>query len=70
MDTTKVTERLLRLPQVLEMTGRGRTATLDDVRTGRFPAPIKIGAAALWMETEVQAWIAERVAEHRSKGAA
>jgi prophage regulatory protein len=70
MDTTKTAERLLRLPQVLEMTGRGRTATLDDVRIGRFPAPIKIGAVALWMETEVQAWIAERVAEHRSKGAA
>lgn len=70
MDTTKTAERLLRLPQVLEMTGRGRTATLDDVRIGRFPAPIKIGSAALWVETEVQAWIAERVAEHRSKGAA
>jgi prophage regulatory protein len=58
-------ERLLRLPQVLALTGRGRTATLDDVRTGRFPAAIKIGSAALWLESEVQAWIADRIAAHR-----
>ena len=63
-------ERLLRLPQVLTLTGRGRSATLDDVRARRFPAPIKIGAAALWLESEVQAWIAERVAAHRGASSA
>lgn len=58
-------ERLLRLPQVLDMTGRGRTTTLDDVRTGRFPAPIKVGGAAMWLESEVQRWIADRVRQYR-----
>ena len=58
-------ERLLRLPQVLALTGRGRTTTLDEVRAGRFPRPIKVGGAALWLESEVQAWIADRVAAHR-----
>jgi prophage regulatory protein len=59
-------ERLFRLPQVLELTGRGRTATLDDVKAGRFPKPIKIGAASMWLHSEVQAWIAARVRDSRA----
>lgn len=58
-------ERLLRLPAVLELTGRGRTATLDDVKAGRFPKPIKVGAASMWLQSEVQAWIADRVRQAR-----
>ena len=58
-------EHLLRLPRVLELTGRGRTATLDDVKAGRFPKPIKIGAASMWLQSEVQAWIAARVRDSR-----
>ena len=54
-------ERLLRLPLVLQTTGRGRTATLDDVKAGRFPKPIKVGTASMWLHSEVQAWIAARV---------
>lgn len=57
--------KLIRLPQVMEMTGRGRTATLDDVRAGRFPKPIKVGSATLWLESEVQGWIADRVRQSR-----
>ena len=58
-------ERLIRLPRFLELTGRGRTATLDDVRAGAFPKPVKLGAATVWLESEVQAWIAERVRQAR-----
>jgi len=54
-------DKLLRLPAVLALTGRGRTVTLDDVKAGRFPAPIKVGRATLWAETEVQDWIADRI---------
>jgi prophage regulatory protein len=58
-------ERLLRLPLVLELTARGRTATLDDVKAGRFPKPIKVGAASMWLQSEVHAWIAARVRDSR-----
>lgn len=58
-------EVLLRLPQVLAMTGRGRTSTLDDVKAGTFPKPIKCGSASLWLHSEVQAWIAARVRQSR-----
>lgn len=58
-------ERLLRLPAVLSLTGRGRTAVLDDVKAGRFPRPIKVGAASMWLHSEVQAWIGERIRQSR-----
>lgn len=58
-------ERLLRLPAVLELTGRGRTAVLDDVKAGRFPRPIKVGSASMWLHSEVQAWIGERIRQSR-----
>jgi prophage regulatory protein len=61
-------EVLLRLPQVLAKTGRGRTAVLDDVREGRFPPPIKIGSAALWPASEVERWIHERIRQARTGG--
>lgn len=54
-------DRLVRLPAVLALTGRGRTVTLDDVKAGRFPAPIKCGRATLWAESEIQQWIADRI---------
>jgi len=58
-------EKLLRLPAVLELTGRGRTAVLDDVKAGRFPKPIKVGAASMWLLSECRAWIADRIRESR-----
>lgn len=59
-------DKLVRLPVVLALTGRGRTVTLDDVKAGRFPAPIKIGRATLWAESEIHEWIAERIRAARS----
>lgn len=56
-----LSDRLLRLPAVLLLTGRGRTVTLDDVKAGRFPTPIKIGRATLWSEREIHGWIADRI---------
>lgn len=59
-------ERLVRLPEVLRMTGRSRTTTLDDVKAGTFPQPIKIGRATMWVEAEIQGWIAERIRTSRA----
>lgn len=58
-------ERFLRLPAVLELTGRGRTAWLDDVKAGKAPAPIKMGSASAWLFSEVTAWMADRIRESR-----
>lgn len=33
------------------------------VKDGTFPKPIKMGRRSLWVESEIQAWIATRIAE-------
>ncbi|MBN8508534.1 MAG: AlpA family phage regulatory protein [Burkholderiales bacterium] len=58
-------ERLIRLPAVLDLVGLGRTAVLDRVKAGAFPAPVRIGRAALWREAEVSAWVVAQVRAHR-----
>lgn len=59
------TETLIKLPQVIEKTGRGRTTIYTDPT---FPKPIKIGARAVaWVQSEVDAWIAQRIAASRGE---
>lgn len=51
------TTRMLREPAVLEAKGGGRSKLWEDVREGRFPKPVKIGARAVaWFEDEVAAY--------------
>ena len=58
-------KRFVRLPEVMLLTGRGRTATLDDVKAGTFPRPVKIGAATCWVYGEVMEWIDARIRASR-----
>ena len=56
--------RVLKVPQVLEQTGLGRSSLFQAVQEGRFPKQVKIGPRSVgWVEDEVQEWIKERVAE-------
>jgi prophage regulatory protein len=58
-------KRLLRLPAVLDRTGMRKTQLLEAVRDGRFPkrvAPLEGGRAVAWVEDEVEAYIASRIA--------
>lgn len=49
---------MIRLPDVLKLAGIGRTNWLDRVKAGTAPAPYKMGSAALWRRSEVEAWLA------------
>jgi len=60
---TQSTNRLLRLPEVLERTGLSESAVRRMVRDEQFPRQLAIGPrTAAWSETEVQGWIDDRVA--------
>jgi prophage regulatory protein len=55
--------RLLRLPEVLDRTGLGRTSLYVAMKSGAFPAPAHLGGRIVaWSESEVDAWIAARLA--------
>lgn len=54
------------------MVGLSQTTLYEQVAAGLFPAPIPIGAQAVaWLESEVLAWIQQRIEERdkRRQGA-
>ncbi len=54
-------DAILRLPQVKQMVGLGRTLIYELRAKGEFPAPVKLGKRSVgWRKSELAAWIAKR----------
>ncbi|HEY4370493.1 MAG TPA: AlpA family transcriptional regulator [Burkholderiales bacterium] len=67
MDATQ-TQKIVRLPAVMGMTGLSRASVYAFVKAHTFPAPVKLGPKASgWLLSEVQGWIVERVNARRVK---
>tara|TARA_R110001599_G_scaffold353459_3_gene592822 strand:+ start:10670 stop:10894 length:225 start_codon:yes stop_codon:yes gene_type:complete len=57
---------ILRWPEVYARIGYSRSHAHALAAQGKFPKPIKLGPRASgWLESEVNAWLAERVAQSR-----
>lgn len=56
--------KVVRLQQVMEMTGLGRSTIYKYMSESWFPKPISLGGRSVgWLESEVSEWILERIAE-------
>ena len=57
-------ERILRIPEVVQVTGLSRTTIWRRVKSGDFPAPVRLGSLATrsvgWRESEIRKWIESR----------
>lgn len=54
-------ERLLRLPQVQNLTGFGKSSIYSGVKNGTFPAPFRLSSRCVaWKLSTLQAWIDSR----------
>lgn len=59
--------KIMKRRQVEEQIGYGRSAIYAMVAEGSFPKPIKLGARAVgWLESEVSAWLQDRVKASRA----
>jgi prophage regulatory protein len=57
-------DRFLRLQQVIERAGLGKTMIYRKVRDGTFPQPFKPGGASTrWSEREIMEWQEARLAQ-------
>ena len=53
--------KVLRLPEVIEITGLGRSTIYAKVSRGNFPSPIKLGERAVgWIDSDVYEWISAK----------
>ena len=52
---------LLRLPQVEQFCGLKKSAIYVQIKEGKFPRPVKLGARSVaWRSNEVDEWIQAR----------
>lgn len=52
------TDRLLRLKEVIHITGMGRNTIYTRIREGRFPKQVKIGPKSVaWFQSDISAWM-------------
>lgn len=59
-------KKFMRLPDVIEATGKSRSTILRGAKDGSFPAPVHIGPRAIaWVSTEVAAWQQKCIADSK-----
>lgn len=58
-------DALIHLAEVKAMTGVSKATIYRWTKTGKFPAPAKIGGIARWSRTEVSEWIAQALANRK-----
>lgn len=58
---------ILRRKQVQTRTGLSRSTIYQRISDGTFPKPVCLGARAVgWIESEIDAWVHERIAASRA----
>jgi prophage regulatory protein len=54
-----MTDRVLRIPEVIDLVGLSVSTIYAMIADGRFPRPIKLGKRAVgWKESTIDAWLA------------
>ncbi|EJX0633941.1 AlpA family transcriptional regulator [Salmonella enterica] len=57
-----ISQRFLRLTQVMDKTGLKRSQVYAYMKTGDFPKSIKIGPSSVaWLESEIEEWIKAKI---------
>jgi len=65
-----MSQSLIRLPEVQRRTGYSKAWIYRLLKEERFPASIKIGSRAIaFIESEIDEWINQRIAESRGEAA-
>ncbi len=55
--------RLLHLREVLTRTSLSRTSIYRLMDLGSFPAPVALGSRVAWIESEIESWVQDRIAQ-------
>ncbi len=60
--------RVIRLKEVMETTGLGRSSIYKYAQEGSFPKPVSLGGRSSgWVLDEVEEWVIEQIAQRDEK---
>ncbi|OOF45452.1 helix-turn-helix transcriptional regulator [Rodentibacter trehalosifermentans] len=61
-EKTAQAERFIKLPEVMNKTGLGRSTIYRNMKAGEFPKSIQLNKQnSVWLESEVNAWMKEQI---------
>jgi len=61
------TRRFLRLPEVKQTVGLGRSAIYAKIKKGEFPSAVSLGERAVaWLSDDIAAWMDARIGASRN----
>lgn len=64
MEGSNETERLLRLREVMRITGLCRSAIYQYIKEGKFPSQVKLGEgsrAVAWVASQINEWVRRQI---------
>lgn len=64
-----MSDKIMRLPEVIKMTGLSRSTIYLRMSKGHFPRSISLGERAVgWLETDIERWLDKCVAASKGVG--
>ena len=64
-----MTHKILRLPEVKEITGLSRSSIYLRIANSEFPESISLGGRAVgWLEKDIQNWLEQKRKESQGEG--
>jgi prophage regulatory protein len=66
MEDKVMAEMIRRISEVKLKTGLSRSTIYELIKKSQFPKPVSLGLRAVgWVDSEIEAWIQERIASSR-----
>ena len=63
--TSLLNDKFVDMAFITQLTGLTDKWFYKLIQDGEFPKPIKLGRSSRWLESEVEAWLQQRIAESR-----
>lgn len=65
-DIDLINDKMMDMKAIVEFTDLSDKWFYNLISKGLFPKPIKMGRSSRWLESEVKAWMLNRIAKSRS----
>ena len=63
--TSLLNDKFVDMAFITQLTGLTDKWFYKLIQDGEFPKPIKLGRSSRWLESEVEAWLQQRITESR-----